>query len=92
MLPVGGHIKKRNIWILALVCAAATLALSAIHPELSSWRFYAGMPGLYIGMVMSWFGLLQTFQSIYFLSFLINGLVYYGLICLVLVIARVKAQ
>ncbi len=92
LLPVGGHIKKRNIWVLALVCSAATLALSAIHPERSSWRFYAGMPGLYIGMVMSWFRLLRSFQSIYFLSFLINGLVYYGVIRLVLAIASVKAQ
>jgi hypothetical protein len=92
LLLVGGQIKKRNICVLALVCAAATLALSAIHPELSSWRFYAGMPGLYIGMVMSWVGLLHSFQSIYFLSFLINALVYYGLIRIVLVIASVKAQ
>lgn len=92
MLPVGGRIKKRNIWVLTLVCAAATLALSTVHPELSSWRFYAGMPGLYVSVVMSWFGLLPSFPSIYFLAFLINGLVYYGLIRLVLVIARVKAQ
>ena len=50
------------------------------------------MPGLYLGMVMSWFGLLQSFASIYLFSFLINGLAHYGLIRLVLVIAKMKAQ
>jgi len=50
------------------------------------------MPGLYVSMAIAWFGLLQSFPSIYFLAFLINGLVYYSLIRLVLLIARVRAQ
>jgi len=49
------------------------------------------MPGLYIALVVGWFGLAQTMPSIYILAFLINGLVYYALIRFILALANLRS-
>ena len=93
MSQAGSYIKKRNIWIVALACAAATLALSTVHPAPSpSWRFYAAMPGLYLALIFGWLGLAQSFTVIFFLAFLVNTLVYYALIRLVLFMTKAKTR
>ncbi len=84
--------KKRNIWVIAFGCAGATLALSAAQPPPSLWRFYAGMPGLYVGFIAGCLGMAQSFTSIYLLAFLINSVVYCGLIRLALFVVNAKAE
>ena len=85
--------KERNIWILALVCSAATLIISTVHPTYPPpLRMYAAMPGLYVAMVAAWAGLARSITYVYVLTFLINSLVYYGLIRLALAVAKAKSQ
>jgi len=49
------------------------------------------MPGLYLALIFGWLGLEQTFGVIFSLAFLVNSLVYYGLIRLVLFMTKAKA-
>jgi hypothetical protein len=49
------------------------------------------MPGLYLALIFGWFGLAQSFAVIFSLAFLVNSLVYYGLIRFVLFATKVKA-
>ena len=85
--------KKSNIWILALVCSAATLTISTVHAGYPpSWRMYVGMPGLYIAMVAAWLGLVRSMISMFIAAFLINGLVYYALIRFVLALTKLRPQ
>ena len=86
--------KKRDIWIAALACSAATLALSTVHPPPDlSWRVYVAMPGLYLALIFGWLGLAQSFAVINSLTFLINSLVYYCFIRLgVLFMTKARAR
>jgi hypothetical protein len=84
--------RRRNIWVCAFACSAATLTISTVHAGYPpSWRMYAGMPGLYVALIAGWFGIAQTRPSIYILAFLINGLVYYALIRFILVLANLRS-
>jgi len=51
---------------------------------------YVGMPGLYIALIAGWLGLGEITTSVYVLTFLINALVYYGVIRLVLAVLKIK--